>query len=244
MALESYINYFFDNTMSFYEYFDNKDTIFFLDELGRMSEKGEAVETEFREGMISRIEKGYILPGQIDVIYGYKEVLNILSKKKTLLISTMEPRNSYITPKRKYDFTVQTMASYHKNFDVLVKDLERWKRNKYRVILLSGSRTRAKRLSEDLQEFNLNAFYTQDMNRILQAGEIMVTHGNLRRGFEYPLIKLVIISESDIFGAERKKKKKKVSKDGKKIQSFTELTPGDYIIHENHGLGIYRGIEK
>lgn len=244
MALESYINYFFDNTMSFYEYFDNKDTIFFLDELGRMSEKGEAVETEFREGMISRIEKGYILPGQIDVIYGYKEVLNILSKKKTLLISTMEPRNSHITPKRKYDFTVQTMASYHKNFDVLVKDLERWKRNKYRVILLSGSRTRAKRLSEDLQEFNLNAFYTQDMNRILQAGEIMVTHGNLRRGFEYPLIKLVIISESDIFGAERKKKKKKVSKDGKKIQSFTELTPGDYIIHENHGLGIYRGIEK
>lgn len=244
MALESYINYFYHNTMSFYEYFDNKDAIFFLDEPGRLVEKGEAVETEFREGMIGRIEKGYILPGQMDTIYGYKEVLNILAKKNTLLISTMEARNSYITPKHKYDFTVQTLPSYHKNFDVLVKDLEYWKKKKYRVILLSGSRTRAKRLSEDLRDFNLNPFYSEDMNRVLQSGEIMVTYGNIKRGFEYPLIKLVIISESDIFGAERKKKKKKSSHEGKKIQSFTDLTPGDYIIHENHGLGIYRGIEK
>ena len=73
----------------------------------------------------------------------------------------------------------------------------------------------------------------------------MVAYGNLRRGFEYPLIKLVIISESDIFGAERKKKKKKkFSNEGKNIQRFTELTPGDYIVHENHGLGVYKGIEK
>lgn len=244
MALESYINYFYDNTMSFYEYFDNKDSIFFLDEPGRISEKGDAVETEFREGMIGRIEKGYILPGQMDVIYSYKDVLNILSKKNTLLISTMEPRNSYITPKRKYDFTVQTTASYHKNFDVLIKDLEHWKKNKYRIILLSGSRIRAKRLVDDLYDFKINAFYSEDMDRILQEGEIMVAYGNLRRGFEYPLIKLVIISESDIFGVERKKKRKKSSYDGKKLQSYTELTPGDYIVHENHGLGQYKGIEK
>lgn len=244
MALESFINYFYDNTMSFFEYFDNKDTILFLDEPGRLVEKGEAVETEFREGMIGRIEKGYILPGQMNVIYGYKDISAILAKKNSLLISTMEAKNNLISPKRKYAFTVQTMASYHKNFDVLVKDLEHWKRNKYRVILLSGSRTRAKRLSEDLQDFNLNAFYSEDMNRVLQNGEIMVTYGNIRRGFEYPLIKLAIISESDIFGAERKKKKKKVSKDGQKIQSFTELTPGDYVVHENHGLGLYKGIEK
>jgi len=244
VSLESYINYFYDNTMSFYEYFDNSDSIFFLDEPGRLIEKGEAVENEFREGMIGRIEKGYILPGQMNVIYGYKDVLNILSKKNTLLISTMEPRNSYIDVKNKYVFSVQSLSSYHKNFDVLVKDLEYWKKNKYRVILLSGSRTRAKRLSEDLRDFNLNPFYSEDLDRVLQEGELMITYGNLKRGFSYPLIKFVIISESDIFGAEKKKKKKKYSYDGQKIQSFTDLTPGDYVVHENHGLGIYRGIEK
>jgi transcription-repair coupling factor (superfamily II helicase) len=244
VALESYINYFYEQTMSFFQYFDNENTVFFLDEPGRLTEKGEAVETEFREGMIGRIEKGYILPGQMDVIYGYKEAMGLLANKNTILISTMEVKNNFYSPKRKYDFTVQTVASYHKNFDVLVKDLERWKKNKYRVILLSGSRTRAMRLSEDLRDFNLSAFYSEDMDRVLQSGEIMVAYGNLRRGFEYPLIKLVVISESDIFGTEKKKKRKKQAYEGNKIQNFTELTPGDYVVHENHGLGIYKGIEK
>ncbi len=245
IALESYIGYFYDQTVSFFQYFNNEDTIFFLDEPGRLAEKGEAVELEFREGMIGRIEKGYILPGQMDVIYGYKDVMGMLANRNTILISTMEVKNNFYTPKRKYDFTVQTVASYQKNFEVLVKDLERWKKNKYRVILLSGSRTRAMRLAEDLiRDFNLGSFYSEDMDRVLQSGEIMVAYGNLRRGFEYPLIKLVIISESDIFGAEKKKKRKKSSYEGNKIQSFTELTPGDYVVHENHGLGIYQGIEK
>ncbi len=244
MALESYINYFYEQTTSFFDYFDNEDTIFFLDEPGRLSEKGEAVETEFREGMIGRIEKGYILPGQMDVIYGYKEAMGILSRKNSILVSTMEVKNNFFSPKKKYDFTVQTVASYHKNFEVLIKDLERWKKNKYRVILLSGSRTRAMRLSEDLQEYNISAFYSDNMDRVLQSGEIMIAYGNLRRGFEYPMIKLVVISESDIFGTEKKKKRKKTSYEGNKIQSFTELSPGDYVVHENHGLGVYKGIEK
>lgn len=244
MAMESYINYFYDQTVSFFDYFDNENTVFFLDEPGRLTEKGEAVETEFREGMIGRIEKGYILPGQMDVIYGYKDAMGILARKNSVLISTMEVKNNFYVPKRKYDFTVQTVASYHNNFEVLIKDLERWKKNKYRVILLSGSRTRAMRLSEDLREYNLNAFYSDDMDRVLQSSEIMVAYGNLRRGFEYPLIKLVIISESDIFGMEKKKKRKKTDYEGKKIQTFTELTPGDYVVHENHGLGVYKGIEK
>ena len=244
VALESYISYFYGETVSFFQYFDNNDTVFFLDEPGRLAEKGETVETEFRESMIGRIEKGYILPGQMDIIFSYKEAMGTLAARNSILISTMEVKNNFYAPKRKYDFTVQTVASYHKNFDVLVKDLERWKKNRYRVILLSGSRTRAMRLSEDLQEFNLNAFYSDNMDRTLQNGEIMVSYGNLRRGFEYPLIKLVVISESDIFGTEKRKKRKKTSYEGNKIHSFTELTPGDYIVHENHGLGIYRGIEK
>ena len=72
----------------------------------------------------------------------------------------------------------------------------------------------------------------------------MVIQGNLRRGFEYSALKFVMISESDIFGAEKKKKKKKTQYNGQKLQSFHELTYGDYVVHEDQGVGIYRGIEK
>jgi transcription-repair coupling factor (superfamily II helicase) len=245
VGMESYITYFYKNTMSFFDYFDQESAVFFLDEPNRAYEKGEAVEQEFGESMAGRIEKGYILPGQVDVIYLYKELFAKLSKQNLLLLSTMDYKIQQFVPKVKYDFTVKSVNPYNNSFDVLVKDLEKWKDKGYRVILLSSSRTRANRLSEDLREYNLNAFYSEDFNRIIQNSEIMVGYGSLHRGFEYPLIKLVVISESDIFSGEKKKrKKKKTNYDGKKVQSFTDLNIGDYVVHENHGLGVYKGIEK
>ena len=77
----------------------------------------------------------------------------------------------------------------------------------------------------------------------MNPGEIMVCYGHIEVGYEYPMIKFIVISESDIFGKTKKKKKRK-SYDGQKISSFSDLKPGDYVVHENHGLGIYRGIEK
>lgn len=245
VGMESYISYFYNNTISFFDYFEKEEAVFFLDEPSRAQEKGEAVEQEFQESMTGRMEKGYILPSQIHVVYLYKELFSKLSKQNLILLSTMDYKLQHFTPKVKYDLTVKSVNPYNNSFDVLVKDLEKWKEKGYRVILLSGSRTRAKRLSEDLREYNLNAFYGEDFNRIIQSGEIMVGYGSLHRGFEYPFIKLVVISESDIFGGEKKKrKKKKANYDGKKIQSFTDLNIGDYVVHENHGLGIYKGIEK
>ncbi|HEX3075982.1 MAG TPA: transcription-repair coupling factor [Lachnospiraceae bacterium] len=244
VGIDSYIKFFYDNTVSFFDYFSGKDSILFLDEPNRLVEKGEAVDIEFRESMIGRIEKGYILPSQVDIIFSYKVILSRLNSMHSLLLSTMDYKNVDFTVKSKYDFTVKSVNPYNNNFDILVADLRKWKEKGYRVVLLSSSSMRAKRLSDDLLENELNAFYSEDLDRILQPGEIMVTRGNVHRGFEYPLIRLVIISESDIFGAEKRKRPKKKTFEGSKIQSFSDLNVGDYVVHENHGLGIYRGIEK
>ena len=113
------------------------------------------------------------------------------------------------------------------------------------MVLLAGSRTRASRLAGDLREYDLSAFCPDEGENTVKPGEILVTYGKLHRGFEYPLIKFVVITEGDMFGGGRgRKKKKKTSYQGKKIQSFSELSIGDYVVHESHGLGIYRGIEK
>lgn len=245
MGLESYIRYFYENTVSFFDYFTEENAVFFLDEPLRAAEKGEAVELEFRESMMGRIDKGYILPGQMDVIFPYKELFGRLSARRLVLLNTMEIKLKDFPVKEQYSFTVKSVNPYNNNFEMLVKDLEQFHKKGYRVLLLSGSRTRAVRLSEDLRDYDLNVFYSDDIEKTLQGGQTMVTYGSLHRGFEYPLIKLVVISESDIFGAEKKKqKKKKTAYDGSRIHSFTDLNVGDYVVHENHGLGIYRGIEK
>ena len=139
---------------------------------------------------------------------------------------------------------VKSVSSYNGSFDLLVKDLQAWKKGGFQVLLLSGSRTRAKRLAQDLLDEGLSSYYSEEKDREIGAGEIMVSYGHAHRGFSYPLIKFVVITETDIFGREKKKKKKKTRYSGQKISSFSELSVGDYVVHENHGLGIYRGIEK
>ena len=172
------------------------------------------------------------------------EIIGRLDPRNCLGLCIMDvPRDEW-NISGTYSMTVRSVNSYHNSFEQLVKDLQKWKKEGYRIALLSASRTRAKRLASDLQEYELNSFYSDDRDREIQPGEIMVTDGNLHHGYEYPLIRFAVLTESDIFGREKKKRKKRHTYEGTKIQSFTDLNVGDFVVHESHGLGIYRGIEK
>lgn len=242
--LESYVRYFYQELGSFLGGFDKKESCIFLDEPVRIGEHAEAVELEFRESMSHRLEKGYILPGQMTLLYGRGETAARLSDYPVVTIAALDMKNPFMKPEKKYDFSAKSVSPYNNSFETLVKDLRRYKKNGYRVLLLSGSRTRAKRLADDLNFYGLTAFYTENPEREIQPGEIMAYYGRVLKGFEYPFLKFVVISESDIFGAEKKKKKRTKKYEGQKIQDFADLKVGDFVVHENHGMGIYRGIEK
>lgn len=242
--LDSYVHYFYEDTVSFLELFDREKTCIFIDEPARVKEHAGAVESEFRESMMHRLEKGYILPGQMNLLYSLSETTARLENYRTVTLSSLDLKSSLIRADKKADITVKSISSYNNSFEALLQDLRRYKKNGCRVLLLSGSRTRAMRLAKDLCENELSAFYTEDPDREIKPGEIMTYYGRVLKGFEYPLLKFAVISESDIFGAEKKKKKKKKQYEGRKINDFSELQIGDYVVHENHGLGIYKGIEK
>lgn len=266
-TLDAYIRYFCKDTVSFLDYMkevgakvtlvssgaarktaEKKQTsglALILDEPQRMKEKAETVETEFRESMSHRLEQGYILPRQADLLFASKTVLADCHTPHSIFMTGLDQRLPGMTPKAKYSLTGKNLNSYQNSFEILIKDLTKWKKDGYRVVLLSASRTRASRLAGDLREYDLRAFCPEDAGRPVAPGEIMVTYGKLHKGFEYPLIKFVVITEGDMFGVEkRKKKRKKYNYEGKKISSFSELSVGDYVVHESHGLGIYKGIEK
>lgn len=229
--------------VSFVEYFPLAQTIIFLNEPNRLTEQGAAVQEEFENSLRNRAEKGQQqLPANL--LCQYSNVQKLFYQRNCVALCTIEAGRNDWKFQEKYDLTVKSVNSYNNSFELLVKDLYAWKKAGYRVTLLSGSRTRAQRLAMDLQEEGLNSFYSQDFDREIQPGEIMVVYGRARRGFEYPMIKFVLITESDIFGQEQKKRRKKKTYSGQKIRDFAELSIGDYVVHENHGLGIYRGIEK
>ena len=144
----------------------------------------------------------------------------------------------------KYHLEVHSIQSYQRNFELLVKDLKQWKKNRYRMILVAFSRTRAEHLAKDLREYGMEPVVVESEERTAEPGQLVICHGNLHSGVEYPMIKFVILSESDIFGEGKKRRKKKREYSGQKLNSFMDMNIGDYVVHENHGLGIYKGIEK
>lgn len=246
--LDSYINYFYKETTSLLGYFNPERTAIFLDEPLRINEHAQAVEFEFRENMSHRLEKGYIVPGQMELLYSFEETVSKLLKFNVAYLEVLNLgcalKRELLLPKLEFHFNIRPVQSYNNSFETLVKDLSKYKKDGYRVLLLSGSRTRAKRLSIDLTDNGLSVFYTEDSGRELMPKEMETFHGFVSKGFEYPDIKFAVISESDIFGAERRNKKRKKLYDGEKIKDFNELRIGDYVVHEYHGLGVYQGIEQ
>ncbi len=242
--LESFVHYFYPGTESFLEYFDPSRTAVFLDEPRRLSETADALELEFRESMTHRMEKGYILPGQAELLCTQREIAALLTRYPRAAVAAIDAKNPLLKPDRQFEITARSISSYNNSFEALIRDLKRYKKAGSRVLLLCGSRTRARRLAVDLREQELTAFYTEDPDRQVQPGEVELFYGHVEKGFEYPMLKFAVISEGDIFGAEKKKKRKKKQYSGTKIQDFAQLKVGDYVVHETHGLGIYQGIEK
>lgn len=261
--LEGYIRYFYNDTITLPQLLqkieeqekeekgqekgkekgENRKLVFFLEEPARLKEQANAVELEFRESMEQRVQKGYILPGQMDILYHSEQVISWIQKAPIAAVATMDLRNNLLKTDKKFDISARNISSYNNSFESLVKDLKMLCRKGYRILLLSGSRTRAKRLAEDLREQEVSAVYTEDPFREVLSGEVLTYYGYVTKGFEYPLLKFVVISETDIFGVQKKKKRKKIYQ-GQKIHDFNELKVGDYVVHETHGLGIYKGIEK
>ncbi|MCD7864915.1 MAG: transcription-repair coupling factor [Clostridiales bacterium] len=247
---ESYLPYFYTDTVSFLEYFSycakakGEQMYVFADEPVRCMERGRTVEQEFFSGMRQRLEKGYILPGQADLLTDASPVAAAIGQTRCVLLSALEMRTPDFSPEQSFYFQVKSVNSYQGSFPLLVKDLNAYKRERYRVILLCSSRTRAQRMARELMDEGLNAFYSEDDCRVVLSGEVMVRCGALKKGFAYPDIRFVVLTETDIFGTEKKPRKKKHFRGGERLSGFDDLKPGDYVIHENHGLGIFRGIEK
>lgn len=250
--LEGYIRYFYDDTVTLPDLLTHMSErngsvgkpVFFLDEPARIREQADAVELEFRESMAQRAQKGYILPDQMDILYSGAEVAAKLQAGCFVTISTLDGKNGYFSAERRLDIAARSIAPYNNSFEALLKDLKKFRKNKCRVLLLSGSRTRARRLAEDLRDQEISAAYTEDPFREVQPGEVLTYYGHVAKGFEYPMLNFVVLSETDIFGAEKKKQKRRKLYQGQQIKDFHELKVGDYVVHESHGLGIYRGIEK
>ncbi|MBO5621505.1 MAG: transcription-repair coupling factor, partial [Butyrivibrio sp.] len=182
--LESYIRYFYDETVTIQEMFPKGKSCIFIDEPQRVIEHAMAVEAEFRESMSHRAEKGYVLPGQMELLYSIDNCIARMGNGRRVLVSAlaMPKSQNLFSPEKSWDIKARSIAAYNNSFDSLVSDLKNYAKKGYKVLILSGSRTRAKRIVEDLRDNLVTAFYSEDPGRVLKSGEIMTYYGRILKG--------------------------------------------------------------
>lgn len=243
--LSAYSAFFCDTSCSLLELFDKESTLIVFDEPKHLSDRIDGAIEEFKESMLHRLEGGYVLPSQTDILISKAEFEKMVSNYCAIAFNSLSSKHDLYKSIESLDIKCESITSYQNSFEGLLKDLNKYKKNKYRTLLLSPSRTRGMRLAQELLDNGLNAFFSEDLrDREINSSEIMVSRGYIEKGFEYPDIKFVAISESDIFTRQKRKKRKHKKYEGIHISSFSELNVGDFVVHENHGLGIYRGIEQ
>ena len=245
IGVEGYLPYFYDRLVCFLDYFP-KDTAVYVDEPQHVEERGRGFFLEFTESMKSRLEAGYLLPGQMDTVACFEEALNRLLKQPVAFLSSLASEVKAAKVTDTFFIETKSVQSYNNSFEQLIKDLKRYQKKEYRILVVSPSVTRAKRLAEDMRDSGLTVTYDKKPSEDMVPGQIVITPGKLKSGIEYPETKWVLISESDIFSGRKEKRRKKAAFKGKgeKIKNFADISIGDYVVHEKHGVGIYRGIEK
>lgn len=227
----------------FTDYFPKDETVFVLDEPDRIMERMELISYEYEESMKNRLEGGYVVASQTKLMRPIAEVYKNMQSSRLMLLSSLDYKPKMLKPADYLRIDARSISSYNNSFEYLADDINKYKRTGYRVVLVCNSRTRAARIVADLEELGTQSYFSEDYDKEIMPGTVMVTYGNIHRGFEYPLIDFVIITENDIFTSRTRKKQKK-KYEGRSIAGFNELNVGDYVVHEMHGLGVYKGIEK
>ena len=242
-TVDSYLPFFYEEMESFFDYLEGYT--FIIDDLKRCHGKIESIYYEFNENYLAFLQRGDILPSQNKLLIDKEELLIKLEKSDVITLNTFDTRADILFPLTSIELNQITSNNYNGQLDLLIEDIKSRKSNGFRTLILAGTRTRGERLVKTLRDREVESVYKDEVDSI-ELGQAVVTFGNLIKGFEYPDLKVCVISDKEVFGEAKKSLPKKTNKKKGvgKITSFAELKPGDYVVHANHGIGVFKGIKQ
>ena len=230
------------------EYIDD-DFIVVFDEPSQMYEQNKADVDEQAEVIADMTQKG-LLPviKKGEYMADYAKIISLLSKHPMLSLSALSYTFPLVTVKDIISFTVRTGQSYMGKPALLAEDLKYRTQMGQSIIIAVKSKTRLASLYTYLAEEGILVTLDKKGDLSLVKNGVVLVEGNISKGFEYPLLKICVIGETDIYG-EQKSEKKHISATGSKdkknaITSFNDINKGDYVVHKFHGIGRYEGISQ
>ncbi|HWJ79879.1 MAG TPA: CarD family transcriptional regulator, partial [Niallia sp.] len=239
--LYKYLSILYGEHISLIDYLP-KNSFLIVDEISRVQEMNTTLEKEEADWYTSMLGEGEIIHG-----------LSLSQSITTLLHQAVQPivylslflrHVPNTNPQNIINISCKQMQNFHGQMNVLKTEMDRWKKNHYTVVLLGNTKDRLEKVEQVLKDYEIEVMIQRD-RKTISEGKIQLIEGNLQSGFELPILKLAVLTEEELFKTKTKKlssRRQKLS-NAERIKSYSELNIGDYVVHVNHGIGKYLGIE-
>ncbi len=218
-------------------YFPSRGIVLF-DEIGRILEVVASLETEEKEWMIALLEDGKIVH-DAKISTPFDEINGRLEQKRVYL-SLFVRSVPGIVVKKTVTFSCKPMQQFHGQMNLVKNEIDRWQQSHFNVFIIADGDERMQKVKAILQDYEIAA----NLNgKTTEAGTITVIDGDLSAGFELPLQRVAVVTDSELFqGKPKRKARPQKMTNAERIKSYSEIKPGDHIVHVHHGIGKYYGV--
>lgn len=234
-----YIGYFYSNPASLLDYLPETGLII-VDEMSRVEETATNADKEEAEWYSSLLETNRMVRDS-RFSFDWQQILEKMTHIK-LYLSVFLRHIPNTQPQNIVNLSARQMQEFHGQMHLLKGELNRWEKGDYSVVILVPNEQRAEKVHSILADYQIEATIAENLE--LPVNKPTIAIGQLQNGVEWPLHKLVIITENELFKkrVQKKRRRQKIS-NAERIKSYQELKVGDYVVHTNHGVGKYLGIE-
>ena len=242
-GIEQYQTFFYPDSASLLDYM-GQGLFLVFDESNRIQEAQEYLEKERRQTFSQLLLKGSVLPGQAEYFFDLEDMVRLTGDIPHVCFSLLPKDSVFQQRSARMTLDCQNISSFFGNPQLLVEELQTWQKQKYSVLILLTSAAKALRLQQMLGDNDILCSWIADRYQA-DPGQIYLAYGNISHGARFPQSRLVFISETEVFQQQKKRVNKKFfQEDGQKITRLDDLKIGDYVVHMNHGIGRYMGVER
>ena len=219
-------------------------TLVFLEEPVRQRETLQIRERELSDIHVNLLEQGLALPAQVKNNITYPEYSQAINRFTRVGFSLL-PKQAEARPKNVVNLTTKTMHMFKGKTDLLIEEVKTLRDNEFTIVIFASTSSRAEKINQLLKDNEIFARIEQALPESLLPGQVVVSCGVLEAGFELSSIKMAVITDWEIYGQPKRPRVIRAqTKQGSKISHFSDLRPGDYVVHVNHGIGKYVGIKQ
>ncbi|RTR26413.1 transcription-repair coupling factor [Robertmurraya yapensis] len=235
-----YLSFAYEESNSLVDYLP-ENALIFADEISRVQEMNDSLEKEEAEWYTSLLGEGKMIH---DVLISHHIQRMVQKARRRLIYMSLFLRHVPGTnPQNIINISCKQMQNFHGQMHVLKTEIDRLKKGKYAILFLGADSKRVDKLESVLEDYGIESTIIQGHQDLL-PGKVQIMEGDLQTGFELPIQKVAVITEEELFNKKPKKARRsqKLS-NAERIKSYSELKVGDYVVHVNHGIGKYLGIE-